>query len=47
MKSHHRRVELVFLMIIIILGKKVIMGGPACGRDILAEHGSVGAVRAL
>lgn len=44
MKSH-KRVEF-FKMIITIFGKKVIMGSPACGRDVLAEHGSVGDAKA-
>lgn len=26
--------------------KEVIMGSPACGRDVLAEHGSMGDVKA-
>lgn len=41
MKSHHRRADF-FFMIIIIFGKKGIMGSPACGRDVFAEQGSVG-----
>lgn len=43
MESHHGRED--FFMMIIIFGKKGIMVSPACGRDVLAEHGSVALCR--
>lgn len=41
MKSHHRSAEFFFFLIFV---KKVIMGSPACGTDVLAEYSSAQAV---